>query len=134
LTVDSIPQVVPDDVKNRYEGDISVFDPEYVAAQIADAVDFALSRWRAEITSRLASGDLTPNLYKRVIANAVLRVIRNPQGFSNENDGGYGYGLRATVASGDMWFTDDDIESLAGSQGNAVPGTIRLGVERRWAG
>jgi hypothetical protein len=131
--MDGIPEVIVDDVKNRYEGDISVFDPTYVETQIQDAVDHALSRWRAEITSRLASGELTPNLYKRVIANAVLRVIRNPQGFSNENDGGYGYGLRATVASGDMWFTDDDIESLAGPQNKTVPRTIRLGVERGWA-
>jgi len=129
-----IPSVSVDDVKNRYEGDLTVFEAAYVTTQIADAVDHALSRWRVEITSRLASGDLTPNLYKRVIANAVLRVIRNPQGFSNENDGGYGYGLRATVASGDMWFTDDDIESLAGPQNKTVPRTIRLGVERGWGG
>lgn len=132
--MDDIPPVSIDDVKNRYEGDITAFDTAYVTTQIADAVDHALSRWRAEITSRLASGDLTPNLYKRVISNAVLRVIRNPQGFSNENDGGYGYGLRATVASGDMWFTDDDIESIAGPQNKTVPRTIRLGVERGWGG
>jgi hypothetical protein len=132
VNVDGIPEVGIDDVETRYEGDITVFDSDYVEAQIQDAVDFALSRWRAEITSRLASGDLTQNLYKRIIANAVLRVIRNPQGFSNENDGGYGYGLRATVASGDMWFTDDDIESLAGPRNKTVPRSIRLGVERGW--
>ncbi len=131
--MDGIPDVALHDVEVRYEGDITAFDPAYVQTQIQDAVDHALSRWRAEITSRLASGDLTENLYKRVISNAVLRVIRNPEGYSNENDGGYGYGLRPTVASGDMWFTDDDIESLAGPQGISIPRTFRLGVERGWA-
>lgn len=132
--MDGIPDVTVDDVQARYEGDITAFNPTYVTTQIQDAVDHAMSRWRVEITSRLASGDLTENLFKRVIVNAVLRVIRNPQGFSNENDGGYGYGLRATVASGDMWFTDDDIQSLAGSLDKTIPRTICLGVERGWGG
>ncbi|WP_243063190.1 Gp19/Gp15/Gp42 family protein [Humibacter sp. RRB41] len=130
--MDDIPEVSAGDVAARYEGDLDAFSCTYVSTQVQDAVDYALSRWRAEITSRLASGDLTINLYKRVIADAVLRVIRNPQGFSNENDGGYGYGLRAQVASGNLWFTDDDVETLAGPQTKTVPRTMRLGVERGW--
>jgi len=130
----SIPTVTFRDVDNRYlEGNLEDrYDQAKVEVQIQDAVDYALSRWRARITSRLATGKLTPNLYKRVIADAVLRVTRNPEGYASEGDGGYNYALRAQVASGNLWFTDEDIATLAGAQIVSTPGTIGLGLDRGW--
>jgi hypothetical protein len=124
-----------DDVNSRYlEGDLADrYDQSKVETQIQDAVDYASGRWGDRIRARLASGRLTENLYKRVIADAVLRVTRNPEGFSNESDGSYAYGLRAQVASGNLWFTDDDIETLAGVQGKTFPGTIGVGLDRGWS-
>lgn len=130
----SIPAVLFADVDSRYlEGSLmDRYDQAKVETQIQDAVDFALSRWRDRILSRLASGVLTDNLYKRTIADAVLRVVRNPEGYSNESDGGYAYGLRAQVASGNLWFTDEDIATLAGVQVSSAPGTIGIGLDRGW--
>jgi hypothetical protein len=121
------------DVAMRYDGDLlSEFSDSYIDTQIADAVDYASARWSAQIESRLASGALTPNLYKRVIADAVLRVARNPGGLTSENEGGYGYGIRANVASGNLWFTDDDLVSLLGITPKGVAGTIGIGLDRGW--
>lgn len=130
----AIPDVTFDDVDKRYlEDDLaSRQDQVKVETQIQDAADFARSRWRAQIESRLASGLLTENLYKRVIADAVLRVVRNPEGYQNESDGGYSYGLRAQVASGNLWFTEDDVATLAGVLTQSLPGTIGIALDRGW--
>jgi hypothetical protein len=126
-------EVTKEEVDKRYDGDLlSEFDEDYIATQIEDAVDFADSRWSAVIESRLASGALTPNLYLRTISDAVLRVIRNPGGIASENEGGYGISTRAAVASGNLWFTADDIANLCGVKGTAMPGTVSIGLDRRW--
>lgn len=125
--------VSKEDVAVRYDGELlSEFPEAYIEAQIADAVDYADSRWLARIESRLASGKLTPNLYKRTIADAVLRVARNPGGLASENEGGYGYSTRANVASGNLWFTADDIANLIGATGPSLPGTVSVGLDRGW--
>lgn len=130
----SLPQVSFEDVDSRYlEGSLADrFDQSNVETQIADAIDYANSRWRVQILSRLASGTLTENLYKRTVSDAVLRVVRNPEGYANEADGGYSYGLRPAVASGNLWFTADDIETLAGIGTASTPGTIGIGLDRGW--
>lgn len=131
--MDALPTVEFDDVDSRYDGDLSTeFEQGYVEAQIQDAVDFSTARWRDKILSRLASGALTPNLYRRVISDVVLRVIRNPGGLASENEGGVGYSTRVSVASGDMRFMDSDVETLCGSTSTVVPGTIGIGLDRGW--
>lgn len=125
-------QVSADDVQARFEGDLGAFDPKLVTTMIQDAVDYADRRWGLVIEQQLANGNLTANLYKRTIAIAVLRVLRNPQGYASEGDAGYSYSLRAQVASGSLWFTDDEIETLTGPQSKTVPRMMRLGLEPGW--
>lgn len=129
-----IPDVSEQDVADRYEGELlSEFRPEYVRVQVGDAVAYARSRWRAKIESRLASGDLAEELWKRTISDAVLRVLRNPEGHASENEGSYGYSNRASVASGNLWFTDSDIETLAGPERSVGIGTVGIGLHRGWS-
>jgi hypothetical protein len=127
--------VSSDDVAKRYEGDLSSeFREDYVAEKIADAVDLADTRWGAAINSRLLSGALTERTYKRVICDAVLRVLRNPDGWVSESEGGASGSRRASVASGDLWFTEADEEKLTGIlNGPAAPGTVSIGLDRGWA-
>lgn len=124
------------DVAARYEGDlVAEFREDYVTTKIADAVDLADSRWGAAIESRLSSGKLTPNTYKRIISDAVLRVLRNPEGWVSESEGGASGSRRASVASGDLWFTASDEEKLCGIAPDAAsgPGTVSIGLDRGWA-
>ena len=121
-----------DDVAKRYEGDLGRFSKEFVETQISDAVDYADARWGSFVEALLAAKVLTSGLYQRVIADAVLRVLRNPQGLASEGDGGYSYTTRATVASGNLWFTQDDIELLSGTVTQVVmPGTIAARIPPR---
>lgn len=129
-----IPNVEVNDVAARYEGDLlAEFRADYLTTQVGDAVAFATSRWRAPIMARLASGHLTESLWKRTISDAVLRVLRNPGGYASENEGGYGYSTRASVASGNLWFTDTDIETLCGPEQSFGLGTVGIGLDRGWS-
>jgi hypothetical protein len=131
----STPSVTFEDVNDRYlEGNLEdLFDRDKVETQIEDAVDYASTRWGSVIELRISGGQLSGNLYRRTVANAVLRVLRNPEGYANESDGGYAYGLRPDVASGNLWFTGDDIETLRGVVQTVGPGTISMGLDRGWA-
>lgn len=123
----TLPIVTFEDVDSRYlEGDLAdLNDRPAVETQIQDAVDFA-ARWGDIIAHRIADGRLTANLYKRMIANAVLRVLRNPEGYTSESEGGYSYGLQGTVASGYLWFTADEIATLTGADATLAPTTISV--------
>jgi hypothetical protein len=133
----ALPDVTPEEVAKRYlEGVLlDEFTPEQIQEQIADAIDYLDNRWRAVIESRLASGLLTTRRFTRVISDAVLRVVRNPRGLTSENEGGYGYAQRPDVASGNLWFTADDLESLTGIRPTqaAVPRTVGIALDRGWA-
>lgn len=122
------------DVQERYSGgDLTLeFDAKYLENQVADAVDYADTEWSALIESRLTTGALTERRYKRIIADAVLRVIRNPDGFTTEGDGTYSYGKRADVASGSLFFSPRDIAHLTGIMGTSMPGTVGIGLDRGW--
>lgn len=125
------------DVAARYEGELlDEFREEYVQQQVTDAVAFVDDTWRAKVEARLSGGQLSATTYKRIIATAVLRVIRNPDGYTSENEGGYGNSRRADVASGNLWFTSSDIEALTGTsaQTTVLPGTVSIGLDRGWSG
>ena len=124
------------EIRKRYEGDLDAeFREDYVAEKLADAVDLADTHWRAAIESRLSSGALTARTYRRVISECVLRVLRNPEGWVTESEGGASGSRRPSVASGDLWLTEKDEEDLTGvkKKGANVPGTVSIGLDRGWA-
>ena len=106
------------DIGNNYENGLAAllerFDQTYIETKITATVDRANAKWGSRIQARLDAGILTPALYKSTIADAVLRVLRNPEGYTQEAEGNYSYGKRATVASGYLMFTAENIEDLTG--------------------
>jgi hypothetical protein len=117
-----------EDLAKRHPGDLEMFPREYVEQQIADVV----GRAEAEvpgIQDRIAAGKLTAVVYKRVIADAVNRVLLNPFGRSNENEGGFGFGRDTQVASGRIEFPEGDKQLLRGqTAGRVLLGTARMGL------
>ncbi|EME18756.1 Gp19/Gp15/Gp42 family protein [Rhodococcus triatomae] len=55
-------------------------------------------------------------------ADAVLRLVRNPEGYSSETDGSYTYELRSDLTAGTLTVTDAEWEILG------VNSTARFGV------
>lgn len=109
------------------------YEADYIGAKIAEAVDTANAEWGSLIQSRLDAGILTPALYKARIASAVLRIVRNPDGYRKETEGNYGYDRDARVAGGYLMFTEDDVSTLTGwKPKKSRIGTIHLTTQPGW--
>lgn len=70
---------------------------------------------------------------KDVVTDAVLRVIRNPEGINQEGEGNYSYSRHPTVASGDVWFPEKDLRKIGFGDRDMVPRTGRVRPTHGWA-
>lgn len=68
----------------------------------------------AEITS---DADLLADVV-RVLATAVLRVMKNPDGKSRESIDDYSWARDEAVSSGLLYFTDDELDGLVPGSGD----------------
>lgn len=74
----------------------------------------------------LAQDPDTLALIKDILENAVLRVLRNPEGLRSESEGDYSYTVNPLDSAGNVWFPAADLDQLC-PRAPAV-GTIRLGL------
>lgn len=137
MTTVSVPVTVQD-VGANYEqgltGLLDRYDESYIQTKLTLTVDKANGRWGSRIQRRLDAGVLTSALYKGVMAEAVLRVVRNPNGYTQETEGNYSYGTRADVASGYLMFTPENVIDLIGDGITRSPiGTARIGLQSGWS-
>lgn len=123
------------ELKDRSEKDLTTrFTDPYLEIKLSEAIALIIAECPT-VPARLASGALDPINYKRIVADVVFRVTRNPAGYASETEAGVGYQLRPTVASGDLWLSDRDIATLTGirKRQSALPGTVSLGVDAGWS-
>ncbi|GAA2577339.1 hypothetical protein [Microbacterium binotii] len=131
----ALPDVGADLLPQHYDGDLSQFTAEFVQARLNEVVDKIESRYGSHVEARLTSGKLKARLYEAIVCRVATRVYRNPEGFRSETEGSYQYNLSAAVASGTLWFTDDDIADLTGAPAKGIPmvGTVTIGrFAPRW--
>lgn len=67
-----------------------------------------------DLNERVNEGKIHLNDLTRVICNAVIRKIKNPDGKQNERVDDYSYGLTEHAARGELFLTEDEWESLLG--------------------
>jgi len=128
----ALPEVDYTRLAEAYEGDLQTrFRTAYLVGKLNDVVAFIQQRFPS-VEGRLASGTLLVRNYERVVCDAVLRIVRNPEGYSSESEAGYSYGLRAAVASGNLWLTQDDIDTLTGSGSYRAPAPISMPIDNGW--
>ena len=60
------------------------------------------------LLERLESGDLEAQDVADIEAEAVLRVVRNPEGLASEQDGQYGYQLSREAADNSLRLTEEE--------------------------
>lgn len=69
----------------------------------------------------------SPSLVADVVQNAVVRVLRNPEGYRSETEGDYSYTVNPMDSAGSIWFPDADLDVLCprplafGTIGLALP-------------
>lgn len=127
----TLPEVEYDYVTDHYEGDPEDLGRKsYVEKKIKQSVNRLTSRFGSRIRVRLDSGELSEETFKDTVAEAVLRIVRNPDGYRMEQQGNYQYQLNSAVAAGYLWFTADNMADLLG-QPNSPIGTALIGDHRR---
>ncbi len=95
---------------------------EITAAARVDDVWSELTARLPTLESRLAAGLVPAGLVVRVVSDAVLRVLKNPDGFRTETVGGWS-GTRDGVVAG-IYIDPADLALLAASRPRG--GSIRL--------
>lgn len=123
-----LPTMTLEELAERSEMKLDAFENKYVENLIRQTIDRINTRWGARVQARIANGVLSTELFKDVVARSVMRVLRNPSGLTSEQEGNYQYSQRVQVASGHLWFTDDDVIDLIGFSGNQVIGTHSVGL------
>lgn len=127
----ALPDVPYEYVVDHYEGEPEELGRKsYVEKKISQSINRLASRFGNRIRARLASGALAETLYQDTVAEAVLRIVRNPEGYRTEQQGNYSYGVSAAVASGYLWFTADNMLDLLGEENSPI-GTALIGDHRR---
>lgn len=110
-----------EDVQNRYEQELDPALWRLVNTRLGDAEMLLRSRI-PNLDDRLELAPVNPDFLdirnlKRVEAEMVLRLIRNPEGYSQESDGNYSYAIYQQVASGKLEVTSEEWSLLGVGSG-----------------
>ncbi|GAA5152104.1 hypothetical protein GCM10023321_20260 [Pseudonocardia eucalypti] len=78
-----------------------------VAAQLDDT-ELLITGRVPDLDAKITSGAVDAGVVVMVEADAVLRLIRNPNGYRTETDGNYSYEIDQRVASGRLMILDEE--------------------------
>lgn len=73
-----------------------------------EQVERMIKRRIPDLAVRITAGDIDEADVVDIEADAVLRVVRNPDGYLSETDGGYTYQLQSDLSSGKLTITDEE--------------------------
>lgn len=107
------------DIQARFYRPLSATETTTVEARIADAETMIRARL-SDFDDRLQANPLFPEIVKRVVADAVIRVIHNPEGLSREQDGNYSYERETDPNRGRLVITPEDWSDLGLRRGIAI--------------
>lgn len=104
--------LVSTDLEASYEGELDLENlDEWYQEKLDEAVRL-LIRKVPTVVARMAAGSIDPDFVKDKVVGAVLRVLRNPEGIQSETEGNYSYKVNPITASGNVWFTKDELADL----------------------
>lgn len=98
---------VAEDVEVRLGRDVSDHLRGLIEARLQDA-ERAIRRRIPDIDQKVLDGDIDAEDIKYVQCEAVLRLARNPEGFSSETDGNYAYELASDSFMGKLEILADE--------------------------
>lgn len=77
-----------------------------------DDVERLIRRRVPDLDTKIAAGSVDEDDVIQVEAEAVLRLVRNPEGYLSESDGNYTYMLRSDLAAGRLEILPEEWELL----------------------
>lgn len=87
------------DVEARLGRTLDPSESQIVSTRLND-VELMIRHRIPDLDTLVSTGALDPQIVVMVECDAILRLIRNPEGFTAETDGNYSYQISAEVASG----------------------------------
>jgi hypothetical protein len=120
---------VSTDLEEPYEGQLDLEELDDWYQQKVDEAVRLLIRKIPNIQTRMAAYDgngsgIDPLFVKDKVLNAVIRVLRNPEGFRSETEFEYSYTRNATEASANVWYTQDELNDLGYGAAAVKPRTV----------
>jgi len=82
-----------------------------ITVRLEDA-ERLIRRRISDLDDRINAGTILEEDVIQVEAEAVLRLVRNPEGYMSESDGNYTYMLRNDIATGRLEILADEWEIL----------------------
>lgn len=114
-----------EDVEVRFFRDLLPEERDLVEARLGDAEGKIRSRIR-DLDQKVLENPDYLNTVVRVCVDAVIRLIRNPEGFVQETDGNYTYMLSASSADGRLTILNEEWQDLGVRKSVGVVHTIPL--------
>lgn len=100
-----------EDVEVRFFRPLTEEERPLVEARVRDAEDKIRLRI-PDIDARVVERPELADVIARICADAVIRLVRNPEGYVQETDGNYTYMLAQTHTDGKLSITPDEWEDL----------------------
>lgn len=107
------------DVQARYHLPIDSSMEPLVLARLQDAEDKIRIRI-PDLDERVDQGIISQNTVVRVTADAVIRLVRNPDGYISETDGNYTYQLSFDGGGSDLTISPAEWRDLGIRKGIRV--------------
>lgn len=61
-----------------------------------------------DLDQKITDGDIDVEIVKMIEANAVVRLVRNPNAYTGETDGNYSYQINWKTATGELEILDNE--------------------------
>lgn len=99
------------DVQDRFYQDIPPEDQKLVETRLQDAEN-KIRASLPDLDYQIEENPLLQDTVVRICADAVIRLIRNPEGYIQETDGAYTYMLSQSLADGRLTITSEEWADL----------------------
>jgi len=107
------------DIEARLGRELDESEATIVEARLDDVEEMIFLRI-PDLTEKVDSGKIRERLVVMVECEAVMRLIRNPEGYTQETDGNYSYVVDASVASGRLTILPEEWAMLGVAQSVTV--------------
>lgn len=104
------------DVQTRLGRPLTADETTQVPILLGD-VELEIESKIPDLADKITAGTVKQDVVVLVEANAVVRILRNPNGYTSETDGEYTYQINYKLNSGELNITDKEWALLGISAG-----------------
>jgi hypothetical protein len=108
-----------EDIAQRLGREVDESEALIVSVRLDDAERLIRSRI-PDLDGKILDAEIDQDLLIMIEAEAVLRLVKNPDGYSGETDGNYSYQINSRVASGKLEILDAEWALLGVARGMFV--------------